>query len=74
MDSSGISPSYRYTASSDQQFQHGEYAIIPTDIDEDKLSYDPENDQHLFPLVILMQTTTDQSKFLLPTSHLLYLS
>ena len=57
-----ISPTFRYPSGSDQQFQESGYIVTPSDIDSDKLTYDPENDQHRFPLVILMQTTSDLSK------------
>ncbi len=57
-----ISRTFRYSSGSDQQFQQSDYIVTPSDMDSDKLTYDPENDQHRFPLVILMQTTSDLSK------------
>ena len=62
----GVSPSFHYGNGSDQSFQEGDYTVTPSKINEDYLTYDPENDKNRFPLVILMQTNCEHSEPLAP--------
>ena len=51
-----ISASFHHSSGSEQQFSEGGYTIAPGDLDEDQLSYDPENGQERFPIAILMES------------------
>ena len=61
----GVSKTFSYSRGSDQQFKQTEYVVTPSEMDEDKLTYDPENDKNHFALVILMQSRDDQGKTIL---------
>lgn len=61
----GVSKTFQYSGGSDQQFKQTDYVVAPTEMDEEKLTYDPENDKHHFPLVILMQSREDRGMSIL---------
>ena len=56
--SSRVSSTFQYPAGSEQRFSETGYTIAPGDLQEDQLSYDPENDQQKFPVAILLETNT----------------
>ena len=55
----GVSRSFHYSAGADQRFKEEHFTIRPDNF-EDQLTYDPENEQRTFPVVILMETDNPQ--------------
>ena len=53
------SRSFHYSSGSGQEFKEDGFTIRPADF-EDELTYDPENENASFPVVILMETDTPQ--------------
>ena len=57
------SRSFHYSAGSGQEFKEEGFTIQPADF-EDGLTYDPESEHPLFPVVILMETDTPQGRYM----------
>lgn len=57
----GVSRSFHYSSGCNQQFKEESFTIRPDEFEEE-LTYDPENDQMTFPVVIVMETDTPQGK------------
>ena len=54
-----MSRSFHYSAGSSQVFKEEGFTIRPEEFGEE-LTYDPENEQTTFPVVILMETDDPQ--------------
>ena len=69
-----MSRSFHYSAGSEQVFKEEGFTIRPEEFGEE-LTYDPENEQRTFPVVILMETDNPQGMAgLVVLSLSLYLS
>ena len=54
-----VSRSYHYAAGSGQEFKEEGFTIKPADFEEE-LTYDPESEHAVFPVIILMETDTPE--------------
>ena len=55
-----VSRPYRYPHGSEQQFTEEAYTVAPVEMEEEQMTYDPENGQTTFPIAVLMETARNE--------------
>ena len=57
-----VSQTFHYSAGCEQQFGETSFTIAPGQLQEEQLTFDPENGQDRFPVVILMEVDSTDGK------------
>ena len=66
----GVSRSFHYSSGAAQTFHEDGFKIKPDEF-EDELTYDPENEQRTYPVVVLMETDNPQGKVMVASTALM---
>jgi len=58
-----VSRPYRYSHGSEQSFAEPAYTVAPAEMEEEQMSYDPENGLGAFPVAVLMETDRTEGMY-----------